>query len=347
MKPNIKRSFKRRLCAILSAVIVLSLLSGVVSYAEFTKSNRAKRVIASVEAEGALFSSNFMLYTEGDNTVHSNPKTLYTGNAAQDVVTTVTICNYAQGNPAKVYDTDITYTLTAKLVYVENGTKRLATAAEIGDLSVTLNYKGGADVVLDSTTISHVFAASTLSHNSSSTDTCHLDFSPGFNSEDCKIRLYLIAVPTTARGDISMIDATFGTAVSHERQSISWEGYFNEAGARDAADASLPTAFDGFRYVITGTGEGTIRLSWKHALVHPNSLFLNEIKATVPEYAESDLSQFVKHSGDWDYIEFPVNSNTVNRYDTQFYYADGVLAAGTLAAWNDVKTAVDCVYTET
>ncbi len=334
MKPNIKRSFKRRLTAIAAAIIVLSLMTGVVSYAEFTKSNRAKRVIASVEAEGALFSSNFMLYTEGDNTVHSNPKTLYTGNATQSVVTTVTVCNFAQGNPAKVYDMDIHYVLTAKLVWVENGTKRAATPAEIGDLSVTLTYKNGGSVVLDSTTVSHAFAQSTLSHNASATDSCHIEFSPGFNTQEGNVRLYLIAVPTTARGDITMLDATFDTAVSHERQSVTWEGYFNEAGARGVTDASLPTAFDGFRYVITGSGVGTIKLSWKTDLLEPNQLFLD------------DLNCSPTVNGEWSYIEFPVDSDLISRYDTQFYYAEGVMDAGTLSTWASVNEAVKCEYTE-
>ncbi|MBQ7715643.1 MAG: hypothetical protein IJT70_07225 [Clostridia bacterium] len=330
--------FKRRLLAIASAVIVLSLLTGVVSYAEFTKSNRAKRVIASVEAAGVLFSSNFMLYTEGDNTVPSNSKTLYTGNESQGVVTTVTICNFAQGNPAKVYDTDITYTLTAKLVYVENGTKRLATHDEIGDLSVILNYNSDTEstaFTLDSDHISKTFLSTALDSGSSATDTCRVEFSPGFNDENCKIRLYMIAVPTTARGDISMIDATFGTAVSHERQSISWEGYFNEAGARGVANASFPTAFDGFRYVITGTGEGTIKLSWKHALVHPNTLFLDEIGETPTV------------SGEWSYVDFSVDSDEISRYDTQFYYTNGIIANGqTGHEWDNVTGAVKCEYTE-
>ena len=334
MKQRKRGVLKRRLIAIASAVIVLSLLTGVVSYAEFTKSNRAKRVIASVEAAGALFSSNFLLYTEGDTATISNTKTLYTGSETQPVVTTVTVCNYAQGNPAKVYERDITYTLTARLVWVENGTKRDATAAEIGDLSVTLNFKNGGNVTLDSTNRSRVFGPSTLDHSLSHPDSCHIEFSTGFNTQTGNVRLYLIADPTVDYGDITMLDAAFGTDVSHEQQSVRWEGYVNESGARGADNASPPTAFDGFRYVITGSGVGTIRLSWKHDLVHPNTLFLDEINQTPTV------------SGEWSYVDFSVDSDVISRYDTQFYYSDDVMEAGTLATWATVNGSITCVYTE-
>ena len=324
-----------RFLAAMLAIVILSLTAVVVTYAEYTKSSRAKRVVASYEASGALFSSNFMQYSEGDNNTIENKRTLFTGAENQSVITTVSVCNFAQGNPVKYYDKDINYVMTAKLVYVNGTTKRAATPAEIGDLSVSIVHNNST-VTLDSTVVSHVYASQTLDHYAAHSDAYQITFSPEWNTDDGYVCLYLIAVPQNNYSDISPIDVAFNTGVSHERMEATWEGYFNEAGARGAALAVLPPAFDGFRYVIEGSGAGTFTLSWDNTAIEPSQIFVDEIVA-----AGGSLSVGATTST----LSFAVDSDVINRYDLQFYRVDA--DSDDLSSWAAVWAAATAYVTYT
>ena len=75
-----KIKIKRGALAVVIVILALSLaFTGVISYAEYTKSSRAKRVITSNEGGSALFSSNYMgKNTNPDPDAAVNIRTVYT-----------------------------------------------------------------------------------------------------------------------------------------------------------------------------------------------------------------------------------------------------------------------------
>ncbi|MBR6918171.1 MAG: hypothetical protein IKN38_08310 [Clostridia bacterium] len=317
-------------------LIVISVLTGIVSFAEYTKSSRAKRVIASYESEGMLFSSNYLAKNGAAATEVRNRYRLFTGHTNTGASGDISICNYTQGNPARPNDSDINYVLSAKLVVVNGTTKRDAVASDLSagmSVSLTLN---GVTKTLSSENLSDAFGSALLRKRVASTDVCNISFSPAFNTDENNVALYIVATPTPAVAGITPIDAIFSTGVSTSQERATWEGYFNESGALGIAGASAPTGFDGFNYTITGSGEGEFKLSWDPSLMSPSQLFLDEIGETVQTETVSGTV--------WNYIVFDVDSDIISRYDTQFYFAEDVL--GTLATWNDVRAAVTYEYTE-
>ena len=333
-----KQALRMLITLIVLSLVVAFVINGIVTLAEYTKSSRAKRVVASYGREGLLFSSNYLIQNNGSPTEVRNRRRLFTGNAENSVVAEVTFCNYAQGNPGKVCQQDLPYTLTAKLIMVSGNTKRDATIADseaIGDKTVTIVLNGETKT-LSVAALTQTFSTFTLPRNLASTDIATVTFSPSFNDDESGICVYLQAVPDSSVLDVATIDGIFITSVAMESQSVAWEGYFNEAGARGVQNAALPEGFDGFNYTIEGFGVGTFKLSWRPDALVPNQLFISDVSASV----QTETVQ----GATWNYVTFSVDSGTVSRYDLQFYYADGTTAS--YATWDDVKSYVTYVYTE-
>lgn len=324
------------------SLALLICLSLVFTYAEYTRSSRAKRVVATYDGAGFLFSSNYLsLNSDVVNNVYR--RMIYTQKATASATGEITICNYAQGNPTKVYDEDITYKLTAKLVivYEEGGKtkKRDAEADEIGDRWVKIKYKTDDDnetVTLNRTTAAYdEWDESTLDHRiaSGATDICKVMFSPGFNDAEPKnLALYICAQPDDSLG-INPLDSTFVTGVSSAAST--WTGTFNENPS--AGELPKQNHYDGFNYVISGSGTGTFTLRWDNTVLQVSQIFLSKQGLTVTTTEGSN----------WSYIELEVNSNVIDRYELQFYYAPG--ASETITSWedlNDNSTYVQGNYTE-
>lgn len=329
-------------------LVVLSVITGIISFAEYTKSSRAKRVIATYDGVGMLFSSNYLVQNSSlDPTAAVNRKRIYTTSTELSSFSNITVCNYAQGNPGKPNTKPITYVLSAKLVVVDGNVKRDAVAADLAaGMQATLRI-GNVTKTFNASNLSDAFDARTLTANSAvnggaSADIYEIVLSKQFNNANNKVALYVAATPTPPIDGLTTIDAIFGSAVSAVSEQASWTGVFNEAGALDRTNATLPAPgdLDGFNYKISGSGAGTFKLSWNPALLTPNKDFIDEMRGNTPVGTET------VGGVTWNYIAFSVDSDVISRYDTQFYYAEGVAAAGTVATWDDAASAVSYTYTE-
>lgn len=294
---------KRILLVTLATLLVLSAI-GIVAYAEFTKSSRAKRVVASYEASAALFSSNYLLRHSGTANEAANRKAVYMSTSESPAVSHVTICNYAQGSPAKVCETDIKYMLHAEIIKITDGIKTVATNADAEDLGssvATITYKhgdgasevkqlgvgcgdGGANV------FECTFAPQVLTGSTSDMHNCTVEMSSDFlAAEGTHFFLYLSAVPVAintpdnttdlssvvVNNTLPTLDCSFYASLSTETRPVTWTGKFNEPGALTVpTSAPYPNVYDGFRYVIEGNGTGTFRLYWNNDYLTPSKLFL-------------------------------------------------------------------------
>ena len=338
---KIGKFIKKYWIAVTALALVLVIGAGVLVYAEYTKSSRARRVIATYSESGTSFSSNYMAIV---NSTTPNRKYVYTGSTETSAITNVTICNYPQGNPTAVYDRDINYVLSGRLVVIENGVKRAATAADVAaGMTVTVAYSGSGgneSFTFSSSNLTHTFTGSTLSRRAPSIDDLDLTFSPAFNTDENNVCLELTATPTppASYADIFAIDSSFSTAIAIEPVRLDWEGYFNETGARNNTGLPAPTAHDGFNYVVTGTGTGSCKLSWRSDALEISEVFLTK------EFPLLTVQTETVGGHTWNYIEFPVDSSLQSRYDLQFYYVEGTSAS--FASWATVKTYAKLEFTE-
>lgn len=345
---NKKTARKRSLTALIAAaVIVAVLIPGVLVIAEFTRSDRAKRVIGTYGETGNMFSSNHLT----DNTslnlnaIQNNiptdvgtRRTIYTSDPDIGASTQITVCNYTQGNRTRRYPADIPYNLYAALVKITGNSKVLATPAEIGTQSVTISFNGN-DYTLNSSnnSISTRLFTSTLDATESMPDVLDVSFSAGFGTSESGVWLYVLAQPVGSLTGIQPLDAVFRTAVRGKSTNNGWQGYFNESGALGDVSGAEPEDLDGFRYTIEGTGKGTFTIMWDESKLHINDVFIivNSLKHGSDDAAiESDGRTY------WKKIVFDVDSDTKSRYDTQFYYASQSVYDATLT-WDEIKSFVE------
>ncbi len=329
MKQNIRTHSRGKTVAFISfSLAILICLSFTFTYAEFTNSSRAKRVVATYDSVGVLFSSNYLSsnVTLGNASPDVYRRMIYTDGSTH-AYGEITVCNYAQGNTAKTYEYDITYELYAALVILgeSNGktTKTPATAAQVGEKSVSLQYKN-TTVVLNSSTLSNTFAVSTLDHRNASTDICKVTFSEDFNGEGTgNLALYLCARPVGNSSGITPLDSVFTTGTNSIRNA--WSGRFS-----DVQTNHTPSDYDGLNYVISGSGVGTVVLSWKDDTFKVNNTF---IKSVLDEAGAS--AAYTSGVNGWSTLEFPVDSSITDRYDLQFYFADENVARD--LSWTDLN----------
>ena len=329
MKKQSKKLNKNlKTAMVIIAVLLVVSIAFAVSFAEFTKSSRAKRVVATYLTGGPTFSSNYLVPNNNtDSTIYK--RFFYTSRLDIGATGTVTVCNYPQGDPGKYYEKNITYSFIAKIVKItESGstiTKADATALDVGDKTVTLTFKDGTPVTLSASNLSHDFGTSTLSCLLASTDLIDLAFSPDFNDNADGICLYMCATPVLGLSNVNTLDAVIFPTLSVQEAKNDWQGNFNENTSSDIS------GFDGFNYMITGNGEGTCVLKWRNDKLRISNVFLNEIGGTSgTETIDGNT---------WNTLSFPVNSDLVNRYDLQFYYCDGV--SGTIASWSELAGSTE------
>lgn len=189
---------------------------------------------------------------------------------------------------------DITYTLTVTLVD-SNGN-------EIGDADFdkySVTFDGVTNrFSADSKSIS--YQDRVLSTGGFSYDDFILNFDKS-QLTSSNVFMKLEAVPTDP-SDLPTLSAIIG--VSYVKPySASWTGQFTD-------NTPQPSDLDGFNYRLSGSGAGTITLSWDTKYIEISKWFLEE---------NSSILTYGKSSSPVASIELKVDSSKQNQYDIQFY----------------------------
>ena len=305
---NIKENKGYNIFVYIALSFLVLLIVGGVVYAEYTKSTRAKRVIAAYSEEGMLFSSNYMSIS---SVGLLNKRILYVNDQSQRAGTEITVCNYVQGNTMDVYSKNILYDVVVKLVKVTGSERSDASYSDVGeDLTVSVKYKNGTPITLSRDNLSHTFnnggSHNVLTGYVATTDPIEVEFSSAFNTEsniylEVQANLYPNAASYTG---LSNLYAVFNPTLKNQDVPSIWSGEFNE---RKGESDPLPYLLDGYNYIITGNGVGTVRLKWLTDVLSINDLFL--VKNSLTPHTD----------GDYTYIDIPVDSSDIDRYDLQFY----------------------------
>lgn len=286
-----EKNKKRIGIAVIISVIMLTMISAAVS-AVYINQNVAKRVVSTQGAGGTPFSSNYLLLAPKETSTFAI-KTIYCSEEAEMTQFVINVCNYAQNDPSKVNEYDISYTLTLTLTNADGSVH----TGSFSGLSVTDN---------DGTSHSFSSGVCTISNQL-------------LLKNQRSVNTYTVFIPKAMVGAVDMsvlaepsessysavngnkLGRTF-TFAEYNAAATTWTGSFSETTAN---------GYDAFNYIIRGQGTGRITLTWDPSQLEINKYFFDNygLQSTVTDTENGKKS-----------LSFDVNSTDgLNRYDIQFY----------------------------
>lgn len=293
--------------AVLSVILIVLSIS-----AAYTNINKVKRVISTQSGGGTAFSSNY-LNLINQNINNYDLKRISFSSSENSKTFDVTISNFVYNNPSIINEYDIKYTLTLTLVDSNNNTvttKDEGVSVQVGN--ETKNFENGVCTISDQT----------LTGKQSSTLTYKLTVPKDFINN---VNIEAEAIPDQEfykYTDQKKLARIFTFSEYNER-TTTWAGYFSETDT---------SGYDGFNYILTGQGKGTITLIWDSTQLEINKVFLDSLT-----YTESI------GTGGEKQIVFDVDSNTKSQYNIQFYKTEN----GTYTDMVTLKNYVQYKFKET
>ena len=127
------------------------------------------------------------------------------------------------------------------------------------------------------------------------------------------IYMKVTATPTD-QAELKPLSAKLGVIYINDNTSATWTGTFID-------NATSPKDLDGFNYRLSGSGEGTVTLTWNTNYVDISPWFKNTYKLTISKDSSGIATATLK-----------VNSAEKNQYDIQFYRTNGINAN---EVWSD------------
>ena len=302
-------------------LVAILALAVTVSYAAYVNREINKFVLATGKGNQAFFGSNYLYLVDAEETQYRNRRISPPQN---ELTFPVIICNYVYGNNQLVNIDDITYSFAVKLY--PNGGSELPSGVE--QIYVTVDGAGNQNLN----------AAGSLEISGQKL--------PGGTANSHEYEIVIpealkdkVLFEITATPNDASLSATNNQklaamiTIADKTVSHGWSGRFLD----DTTYA--PSYYSGFNYEISGTGEGTITLSWDPRL-EISKWFLDDNGLKKPQNTNSDR---------YYEITLPVggkDENDVERpaaYQLQFYLA-GVLPTDT--AWSDLTSMVKVQFQE-
>lgn len=295
MKDRFIKKLKRSWLAIWIAFAAAA-LSTIGVLAAYTSVSSVKRVVSTQKGAGMLFSSNYLTIDENDL-----PRMITFSSMETSPCVTVNVCNYPQ-TMIKHNDKDITYTMTVELVD-SNGN-----AVTSADYSV--EYNGEKKTFESNSKIE--FSPLKLTADDFNKHEFTLTFD---KSQLTKSDIYMKVTATpTDQAELKPLSAKLGVIYINDNTSATWTGTFID-------NATSPKDLDGFNYRLSGSGEGTVTLTWNTNYVDISPWFKNTYKLTISKDSSGIATATLK-----------VNSAEKNQYDIQFYRTNGINAN---EVWSD------------
>jgi hypothetical protein len=218
---------------------------------------------------------------------------------------TVDICNYAQTDPTRHNSEDIPYTVTA--VLTDSDGKAYSADSFDGEwysaYKISLN---GKSYTFDKS-LEIVFEDQVLVSNSapnvSSVDSYKLTFD-GSQLKNPEVFVKMTAEPGITKGGITTLSGIIGVSLKGAEGTVGWTGTFSDGFT---SGSTKTTEYDGFNYEISGSGSGTVTLSWNTDYVDISPWFKESL---------TDGSLVSETDGS---MTFKVNAAENNLYTLQFY----------------------------
>lgn len=295
MKDRFIKKLKRSWLAIWIAFAAAA-LSTIGVLAAYTSVSSVKRVVSTQKGAGMLFSSNYLTIDENDL-----PRMITFSSMETSPCVKVNVCNYPQ-TMIKHNDKDITYTMTVELV--DSGGNAVTNA----DYSV--EYNGEKKTFESNSKIE--FSPLKLTADDFNKHEFVLTFD---KSQLTKSDIYMKVTATpTDQAELKSLSAKLGVIYINDNTSATWTGTFID-------NATSPKDLDGFNYRLSGSGEGTVTLTWNTNYVDISPWFKNTYKLTISKDSSGIATATLK-----------VNSAEKNQYDIQFYRTNGINSS---EQWSD------------
>lgn len=326
---RIRKFLKANWILVWIAVVVLAFTS--ISFAEYlANKNRVRRVAANVADEGQQFSSNYMSVSE----VELRKVSFNTGDENHFCVIPVSIWNHSETNPQKAYQGDISYTWTMQLVD-KDGHMITNTHEAVSEYLVGYSTDGITfnqfNSTYDSTNGYYADGSATFTKEASEDvysvqeHTLYIRFPESVLTTDPGIYVKVTATPTDSR-NFTGISAILGAQKAGDIIQRGWSGNFS--------DDEQYSDYDAFNYVISGSGEADITLSWCVDYLEMNQISKDEYgwNSSITTFYRDSSGNVVDSlpvgGTTWKKLEFTADSNEVDgsgkiiglsRYDIQFY----------------------------
>ena len=266
--------------AVFLIILLSALLLGFASYAAYTNLNSVKRVVSTQGLKGTPFSSNYLNLTASSESSYS-VKNIVLPEGGAAVTFSIDVCNYVHNNPSKFNDNDINYTFTLTLVGLDaESTEGLKVVC--GNTTYSFNNTGVCSI-----------NNQTLKGRKKSVNTYAVTVPASFVD---KVKIQAVAEPDSESykhtGNYKL--GRLFTFTNKSETAAGWTGRFAESTTENC---------DGFNYILSGQGKGTINLSWPPEHLEISKIFL-------------DNNNLTANNGSFT---LNVDSDTINRYDIQFY----------------------------
>lgn len=296
-------------------IVCIVACTSLISYAAFTRINTVKRVVSTDAGAGARFSSDSMDSSAAGMT---SRKSFYSRSA--DSNAEVHIFNYPYPKASLYRNTATEYDVEARIGTHDGTDFSPLTGEDLSGLSSSyyINYNGGTNSVFNSSSVPVTFENCIMNAGKVDPDCFNVHFDsaelsdtpPGYCVE-------MTAVPR----DTSLPTLKGYIYVRYIQTAESgWTGSLEEL--------DNDKVYDGYNYILEGSGEGRITFSWnpekltinKQFLQNPeNRFYINETAVNgSPSLTENSFSTVFGMKS----ITLVVDSQDKNRYEVQFYKTD-------------------------
>ena len=303
-------------------LVAILALAVTVSYAAYVNREINKFVLATGKGNQAFFSSNCLYLVDYKETQYRNRRISPTQTESQKELTfPVIICNYVYGNDQLVNLDDITYSFAVKLY--PNGGSKLPSGVE----NVKVNGESHHLDANGELTIS----SQKLPGGTANSHTYEVSI-----PEELKDKVLFEITATPNNASLSATNNQKLAAmitIADKTVTHGWSGRFLDDSRFN------PSGYSGFNYEISGTGEGTITLSWDPSL-EISQWFLSDNSLTKPQSPNADgyyEVAFAVGGKDGNGTERPT------AYQMQFYLASKLDENLT---WSQMNTMVKVRFQE-
>ncbi|SDB41254.1 hypothetical protein SAMN02910317_02068 [Ruminococcaceae bacterium FB2012] len=342
MKNRIIKFIKRQWLLVWIVSVSLALCS-IIAYAEYPGTNNyIKRVTLFDDSSDSMFSSNLLTLID-NNKISYQP--YYVGQLDENAVATtydvdVFVWNYDIDGSGDYYKRTIEYDLDISVVDNQGNTISSLEAGKY--IQVVKNDSSSALVTFNSSSSSYEYSSSqveTLATNARSQNKYTIKFSKTWNlKNDANKRVMIKATPTSDFPDLKPLAAAIGLKEEQGSSSTGWKYYINEQRLNSSA---LPSAYDAYNLVLTGTGSETIQIEWDPTKIALNKDFYEPNGAFPFVSGEVAYTQGGGTTTGWDKLVINADSYSStkeyrNRYDIQLYKVNGEISS----SWNFISDTV-------
>ncbi|WP_024857142.1 hypothetical protein [Ruminococcus albus] len=342
MKNRIIKFMKRQWLLVWIVSVTLALCT-IVAFAEYPGTNNfVKRVVLFDDSSDSMFSSNLLTYIE-NNRISFQPyyvKELTVNDLAQTYDVDVFVWNYDIDGSGDYYKRQIEYDL--EISVVDNQGNVISSMDAGKYIQIAKNDSSTALVTFNSGSASYTYSSpqvETLATNARSQNKYTIKFSKNWDlKNDANKRVMIKATPTSSFPDLKPLAAAIGLKEEQGSSSTGWKYYINEQRLNTSA---LPSAYDAYNLVLTGTGSETIEIEWDPTKIALNKDFYESNGAFPFVSGEVVYTQGGGTTTGWNKLVINADSYSStkeyrNRYDIQLYKINGEVSS----SWNFISDTV-------